>query len=295
MSKTRETLLTEFYVLWDSAVSNLPVEMQVEHYGWIPDYGKFLEEVEQEERQLAGQHLYPFLFIYEVALESLIVFHQALNDLIAKGFEWALVPSILMANAHIYGVAIHRLILSGFDTPSRALLRNLLEVIDICLLTIDDSALAQGWVSCEDPADSNAFWYKNLRSKNLSKKVNDIISRGGQEELVKEVIAWRSSVYKDHSQAVHLTNHAAYCTLYPSSFSERDTAHSGIFGKVTPSSIRTLREGAGFIFLFTLVAINLMAKKPENPLKEASKDVKAALLVSKEVLKNMIIQNWERP
>ncbi|MCK7472263.1 MAG: hypothetical protein MZU95_17015 [Desulfomicrobium escambiense] len=76
------------------------------------------------------------------------------------------------------------MILSGFDTPSRALLRNLLEVIDLSLLTIDDSALAEGWVSCNDSADSNAFWYKNLRAKKLSKKVKDILSRGGHEEII---------------------------------------------------------------------------------------------------------------
>jgi hypothetical protein len=39
MSNTRASLLTEFYTLWSSAVSNLPVEIQVESYGWIPDYG----------------------------------------------------------------------------------------------------------------------------------------------------------------------------------------------------------------------------------------------------------------
>lgn len=289
---SRETLLKEFDALWESIADQLPQEGQVESYGWVPDYAGFLGGIEQSERQVARQRLDPLLFVFEVAVEWLVVFCRALEELVKRGCDWALVPSVLTANAHIYGAAVHWLIVSGFDFPARALLRSLLETLDVCIVAIDDSALAKAWAVASDSANSKEFWHKHLTSRKLNRRIEGICARLDKEAF-NDFMEWRSSARQAHSQAVHLTSPAAYCTLFPSEAAGEECGYSGIFGKVTASSIGTLRDGAGFIFCFALVAVKLLAEKSGNPLKDAPSEVKATLVVSKEVLQKLIFLYWQ--
>jgi hypothetical protein len=120
-----------------------------------------LAEMEGEARSKTTHLLQLHLGILELGLEWLAYVHLLLSKKgVGPANEEARAAWALIGSAVSFGLSIRTLVLNGFDTPARALLRTDVETLFFCIALLHDRDLTKAYVAA---AGSNDNWSKYSR------------------------------------------------------------------------------------------------------------------------------------
>jgi hypothetical protein len=216
----------------------------------VPEQGIDLEDllvgIEISEKKLVKTHLGGFLLIFDECISWLSTFHIWLmekNELRDIG--------CLIGMTCTQAVAIRKLILSGLDSPARAVLRTLFETLCISILILDDTELMGRFKKTND---SFNFWHENFARGRIFNKLNDLCIRKNIYDPATKVFRdWIKSEYSILSQTIHPTFDAAALSTYQKSLEDIDIFKIGTWGRASAFSEYTLKSGCLIIFYFARI------------------------------------------
>jgi hypothetical protein len=144
------------------------------------------------------------------------VFEQCILYLFAKTLwigrrveeDRNLVPiALLIGGACNFAVSVRRLILSGLDSPARALLRPFVDYLLASLVLIDDDTLRQEFATADDFEPAKKFWLKNLTHDKIVARLSNTLTRYGLDGACKqELFDYLQQERQMHSQVIHPGN-----------------------------------------------------------------------------------------
>lgn len=195
---------------WRAAYSEMGRDPSSRH-----GFNELLLKAEAEARAKTSIAFQPHLAIFEFGLEFLSYVHVALSSV--EGFgpsienvraAWALVGSAVS-----FGVSIRSLVISGLDTPAKALLRTYVETLLLCIAVLHDRPLGLAYIAADTDAQIKDFWHSVVSPKRLHEKVISIERKIGLDnEIVEGMASWRREEYEILSQSSHLSYLAAALT-----------------------------------------------------------------------------------
>lgn len=193
-------------------------------------FQEMLLQDEAEVRVITTESLQPQLGIFEFGLEWLAGTHVLLSKdgkpggpiRENAGAAWALI-----ASAVSFGLSIRTLLISGFDTPARALLRTYVETLFLCIAVLHDRTLATAFVTADSDDDVKTFWHTSASPKRLHERIIAIEKKTGfDQNTIEKMTAWRREEYEILSQSSHLSFIAAVMTTLAPHLEGRDMSRA---------------------------------------------------------------------
>jgi hypothetical protein len=197
--------------------------------------------------------LQPQLGIFEFGLEWLAGVHVLLSKTEAGPISsearaaWA-----LTASAVSFGLSIRSLLLNGFDTPARALLRTYVETLFLCIALLHDRSLATAFAAAESDEVVKNFWHTSASPKRLHERIIAIEKKiGFEKDMIREMTEWRRQEYEILSQSSHLSFVAAVMTTLAPKLGEKESLVPGFMGLASANLPRTLFYAAATTWYFS--------------------------------------------
>lgn len=240
------------------------------------DFDKLLLEAEAEARSKTTEGLQPHLAIFEFGLEFLAYVHIALSSKEGLGPITAdnRAPWALVGSAVSFGLSIRSLVMSGFDTPARALLRTYVETLFLCIAVLHDTSLAKAYVAAETDADVKNFWHTTASPKRLHERIIAIEEKiGFDDETIAQMTNWRRQEYEILSQSSHLSYLAAVLTAVSPKLGDEQSYVPAMLGQASAHSPRTIGYAAATTWYFSRMS---------NPVLLGKEAGKCAIVLDKE-------------
>lgn len=125
---------------------------------------------------ILDEHISWFVSLYSV------VWSERVKDDPPTNFERSLI--LILAKCIADMTAIRHLVIVGFDTSARHILRSLSEYLEVLVAIIHQPAFADLFIETDTPGTAKAFWNKHLRDKlqgRLDAAWRDFFSAPGKE------------------------------------------------------------------------------------------------------------------
>jgi len=107
------------------------------------------------------------------------------SDELGPIYEEARAPWALIGAAVSFGLSIRTLLLNGFATPARALLRTYVETLLLCIVLLHDRVSAAAYVAAQTDEEVRSFWYTSASPKKLRQQIIAIEKKTGfDKEMV---------------------------------------------------------------------------------------------------------------
>lgn len=213
------------------------------------DLKSFLDEIRISEEKLVRNRLETSFNIFEECVAWFSMLHLWLLD---KDELRDIACLTGMACTQI--VAIRQLVLSGLDSPARAILRTLFETICISVVLLDNQPLMEVFRKTDN---ASSFWYSNFARGKLFKHLDDIYrNRNVPDSLIKVFRNWMKEEYSKLSETIHPSFTAAALTTYSKSLENRDKFEVGSWGRATTFSERTLKQSCLIIWYFSQIGFS---------------------------------------
>lgn len=261
-------------------------------------FNELLLEAETEARAKTSTAFQPHLAIFEFGLEFLSYIHVALSS--TEGFgpsnenvraAWALVGSAVS-----FGVSIRSLVISGLDTPAKALLRTYVETLLLCVAVLHDRSLGRAYIAAETDAQIKDFWHSVVSPKRLHEKVISIERKLGLDnETVERITSWRRQEYEILSQSSHLSYLAAALTSLSPGLGNEEMFATAIFGRATKHSHRTIFYAAATTWYFSRLSNQvLLGKDPAKCaiLLDKENDWHQRMVAARDTLSHVTLKFW---
>lgn len=147
--------------------------------------------------------------------------------------------------------ALRHLILLGFDTSARAILRSVAEYLEILVALIHEPTLADEFVKTDTPENAQAFWMTHLRGGKIRKRVTEAwLDFLGREN--RETAEWFSNWGRNSipmlSGLAHPSLGGGLFSAIPLKSQYPDEPWMGFFGDKAESSIDTIFIYLQFVF-----------------------------------------------
>lgn len=218
------------------------------------NFQEMIAGFEKEARSKTTSALQPQLGIFELGLEWLCYVFVMLNEELKREPVnedarpvWALVGAAVS-----FGLSIRLLLLNGFDTPAKALLRTYVETLFLCIVLLHDRSLARAFKAAETDEEVRNFWHSSASPKKLHEQLIEIERRiGFDEETVQSMTQWRREEYEILSQSSHLSYPAAAFTVLAPKLGEETTVGMAFMGLATEYSLRTIYYAASATWYFS--------------------------------------------
>jgi hypothetical protein len=213
-----------------------------------------LLEAEAEARSKTTNVLQPQLGIFEFGLEWLAYVHVALSKQGELGpiHQEARAAWALIGSAVSFGLSIRSLLLTGFDTPARALLRTYVETLFLCIALLHDRNLAKAYVAAETDEQVKDFWHTSASPKKLHERIIAIENETGLgDDIVQSMTQWRRQEYEILSQSSHLSYVAAVLTAVTQKLGEKGRYAPSFLGLASEGSPRTIFYAAASTWYFS--------------------------------------------
>jgi hypothetical protein len=217
-------------------------------------FDKMLLEIEAEVRAKTTDELQPHLGIFEFGLEWLAYVHVLLGkpDELGPIGEEARAPWALVGSAVSFGLSIRTLLLNGFDTPARALLRTYVETLFLCIVLLHDRGLAAAYAAAQGDEEVKNFWHTSASPKRLHERIIAIEKKiGFEKDIVHSMTEWRREEYKILSQSSHLSYIAAVLTAVSPKLREKEKYVPSMMGLASEYLPRTLFYAAATTWYFS--------------------------------------------
>ena len=243
--------------LWEGYFHDVMRKCQYEK-----NFGKFIRQQEARAEKEAIAYLQPWLQILEESIQWLANLAGILDRLVDENCtsNSLRIAMVLVGASCAHAVALRRLVLSGLDSSARAILRSLDEHLMACIVLLHDRDLANAFQRAQDIQDASEFWYRNLKTKALNKRLNKIERELDlAAETSQEIREWREEEIKTYSQDIHPSYVAAALAMKTICASKPNEHGISILGRASAASERTLNYACktiwyfsrlGFLFLF---------------------------------------------
>jgi hypothetical protein len=216
-------------------------------------FDRLLLEIEAEVRAKTTDGLQPHLGIFEFGLEWLAYAHVLLGKPGKLGpiNDDARAPWALIGAAVSFGLSIRTLLLNGFDTPARGLLRTYVETLFLCIVLLHDRDLATAYVAAQSDEQVKNFWHRSASPKRLHGQIIAIEKKVGfEKDTVQSMTEWRREEYETLSQSSHLSYIAAVLTAVSPRLGEEHCVPS-MMGLASEQLPRTLFYAAATTWYFS--------------------------------------------
>ncbi len=241
----------EIELLWQVVAAQAGIESPYD-----ANFGHFLDETGVESQKIAQASLQPWLSILEQEISWLGVLHLALTDAMDSTARHLQAIWALTGAACAQAVAIRKLCLIGVDGPAKAILRSLIETLDVCTAITYDAQLRQRFKEAVGFDDAKQLWRDEFTEKKMRKRLQQVYQTAALEpDVLTRVRDWLEEELTMGSQAVHPSYTAATFSARPMSF-DPHRFPVGVFGECTPFSIRTLDQATKVIWLYATLGFN---------------------------------------
>jgi hypothetical protein len=237
--------------------------------------------------RLSGQiesHMQPWMVLLDESVSFLINFEQYLlsKQHTAATSAFALQVSKLRS----VSLSIRELVALGQEAPAAALLRILVEDIELAMALADDAEFALAYSEAEE---TEAFWRKHIGFGKLAPKVTSFLTRAG---LPESGIARYLENHRDSKSAlsshVHTANHSAFRSGAVPSLTQRGMIALGGMGALSAHFPRLCMSVAEETHIFATACIKVFTR-PEPP--PALADFTPAKLLSDAVVSAHVLQH----
>ena len=293
MSATSE-IEQEIAALWEERHAHAHREVKQRS-----EFRVLREQLWRDNETKATEQLQPWFSIFEFGLEWLAYVHLALNadkDIGPKKPDFR-VPWALIGSASAFGWSLRQTCLLGFDTPARALLRTYVESLFLCLAVLYDPPLGVAYAAAESDNEVVNFWHTKASPKILHRRIIEIEKDiGFDSEMIAELTEWRRTEYEVLSQSAHLSYLSAAMTCLPALVENEEVHGTGILGRASANSHRTLSYAARITWYFCRLAYNKLIGKSESDsclLTLDKEDENHRLVViGWDILSTLTLQHW---
>jgi hypothetical protein len=233
----------------------------IDQTGWDslfePDFGSVVDASGAKVEERTRVELEPWLSILEQEIKWLSCLFFVLDDYCDELDSDFRVPWSLAGAACTQATAIRKLCLCGLDLPAKAVLRTLIETLNIFVLTIKDRELLRSYRAA-DLDSAREFWHKELGSRKLRAKLTELYTGLDLEPgLLAQILDWQRREVALASQAIHPSYTLSVFASMPPTF-DSDMCKPGILGAATPLSLRTLSEASKTIWLHGRLGFRLL-------------------------------------
>ena len=249
---------SEIKQLWSEVSGEVDLEIG---FDVLPS--DLLAEADAEASAAGLQHFQPWLAILEQCIQWLAGLHASMAEALSNGAvdREDRAPQAVIGAAAAYATAVRRLVLSGLDSPARAVLRSLAESLNLATALLSDADFRRAFGSREASENPNEFWYQNLRDRELQKRLAKAEALLAiPADLRAEIQAERKRVSRWLSLFVHPSYLMAQLTALPRSVTEPEMHRVGTVGLASRSSIHTLDLANRLIWEFARIGFPLIAK-----------------------------------
>jgi len=264
------------------------------------NFGKLLRQQEAQAEKEAIVHLQPWLQILEESIQWLANLAGILDRLVDENCKSnsLRMAMVLVGASCTHAVALRRLVLSGLDSPARAILRSLDEHLTACIVLLHDRDLANAFQRAQDLQDASEFWHKNLTTKAINKRLNKIeMELGLDAESSQEIREWRKEEIKTYSQAIHPSYVSAALAMKTMCASEPNTHRISILGRASALSERTLNYACKIIWYFSRLGFLFLFNKYNEfpPFIELDKEdeMHQMVVIGRDVINELNKKYWE--
>lgn len=261
-------------------------------------FNELLQEAETEARAATKNALQPQLAFFEFGLEFLSYVHIALSstDSLGPSNERSRAAWVLTGSAVSFGVSIRSLVISGLDTPARALLRTYVETLLLCTAVLHDPALGDAYVAADTDAKIKDFWHSTVSPKRLHERINAIEkSIGLEKEVIDQLTDWRREEYEILSQSSHLSFSAAAMTAVTATLSDKEIVAPAIFGLASAHSPRTIFYASATTWYFSRLSNPVLLGKKAGEcaiVLDKENEWHQRLVAARDTLSDVMMKHW---
>lgn len=151
-------------------------------------------------------------------------------------------------------IAMRHLMLLGFDTSARTLLRSTAEYLEVLVAIIDDPAFASEFLNSHSPATAKTFWEQHLRSGRIRRRVRAAwrkFANSGEdddEETALWFAGWGNQWTEQLSSLTHPSMGACLLMIQPPQTKRVEDAWMGHWGEKADFSTETIYIFAAHLF-----------------------------------------------
>ncbi|WP_207621435.1 hypothetical protein [Chelativorans oligotrophicus] len=261
-------------------------------------FNELLLEAETLARAATTTAFQPHLAIFEFGLEFLSYVHIALSSADEPGpsnehtrAAWALTGAAVS-----FGVSIRSLVISGLDTPARALLRTYVETLFLCIAVLHDRALGEAYVAADSDPRIKDFWHSTASPKRLHERIIAIEKKIGlDKDLVDMMTTWRREEYEILSQSSHLSYLAAVLTALSHKLDDEKVVAPALFGVASAHSPRTIFYAAATTWYFSRLSNPVLLGKREGEcaiVLDKENEWHQRMVAARDTLSNVMLKHW---
>lgn len=149
-------------------------------------------------------------------------------------------------------IALRHLVLIGFDTSARTILRSLAEYLEVLVALIHQPAFADDFVQTDTPEHAQKFWENHLRGGGIRKRVtaawNEFFGSKKRNGTAEWFANWGRNAVPMLSGLAHPSLAGGLFTAIPLKSQYKADSWPGFFGDKAESSVDTIFILLQFVF-----------------------------------------------
>ncbi len=222
------------------------------------DLGDLIEHSVERARAADLPHLDLWVAMFDEMVSWLLSLQGVFQLRMKAGRSMAdLEKAVFLVLARIIAdaIALRHLILLGFDTSGRTLLRSTAEYLEVLVAIIDDPPFAAEFLKSESPATAKTFWEQHLRSGRVRKRVRRAWRTFAGEDKSAEGEAavlwfseWGNQWTENLSSLTHPSLGACLLTIEPPRSKRHEEAWLGHWGDKAEFSTETIYIFSAHLF-----------------------------------------------
>jgi hypothetical protein len=161
---------------------------------------------------------------------------------------------LVLARIIADAISLRHLMLLGFDTSGRTLLRSTAEYMEVLVAIIDDQAFAAEFVKSDSPETAKVFWEQHLRSGRIRRRVRTAWRRFAKGDTTEDEATalwfanWGNQWTGELSSLTHPSVGACLLTIDPPQVRPHGDAWLGHWGDKADFSAGTIYIFAANLF-----------------------------------------------
>lgn len=151
-------------------------------------------------------------------------------------------------------ISIRHLILLGYDSSARTILRSVSEYMEVLVALMDDPTLASEFVKSDTPETAHAFWRSHLRGPLIRKRIETAWRRFFARDEAKDwetadwLAKWGSHSNRELSGTLHPSYAGGVQSTIPFKSKYTDENWLGVWGDKSDGSVDTIFIYCKFMF-----------------------------------------------
>ena len=190
------------------------------------------------------------LISWQVSLLN-VVYAERIRGAALSDFERSV--SMVLMKVIADSTAIRHLILLGYDTSARAILRSTGEYLEVLVALLDDPGLACAFVDSDTPEGAKSFWETHLRGDKIRRRIKRAWRQFFKENPEYEstglwFAGWGAGFQMELSSLLHPSFAGGMLTALTGGGRRRHENWLGVWGGRSDASVETVLILASFMF-----------------------------------------------